>query len=61
MAYLFLLFRLRSYLKTRASGFIRGSKHLEIIKALWVSGTPDETLALVVVNVLLQKYGSTQF
>ena len=44
-------------LKTRASCFIRGSKHLETIKALglWpraficlsVFGTPDETLALV--------------
>ena len=43
--------------KTRASCFIRGSKHLETIKALGlrpraficfsVFGTPDETLALV--------------
>ena len=31
--------------KTRASCFIRGSKHLETIKALGL--TPDETLALV--------------
>ena len=43
--------------KTRASDFIRGSKHLETRKALGlrpraficfsVFGTPDETLALV--------------
>ena len=43
--------------KTRASCFIRGSKHLETIKAVGlrprafisfsVFGTPDETLALV--------------
>ena len=43
--------------KTRASCFIRGSKHLETMKALGlrpraffcfsVFGTPDETLALV--------------
>ena len=43
--------------KTRASCFIRGSRHLETIKALGlrpraficfsVSGTPDKTLALV--------------
>ena len=43
--------------KTRASCFIRGSSHLETIKVLGlrprvficfsVSGTPDETLALV--------------
>ena len=43
--------------KTRASCFIRGSKHLETIKALGlrprafiyfsVFGTPDETLAFV--------------
>ena len=49
--------------KTRASGFIRGSKHLERIKALGlrpraficfsVSGTPDETLALVF-DILLE-------
>ena len=49
--------------KTRASCFIRGSKHLETIKALGlrpravicfsVFGTPDETLALVF-DILLQ-------
>ena len=49
--------------KTRASGFIRGSKHLERIKALGlrpraficfsVFGTPDETLALVF-DILLE-------
>ena len=50
--------------KTRASCFIRGSKHLETIKALGlraraficfsVFGTPDETLALVF-DILLNK------
>ena len=50
--------------KTRASCFIRGSKHLETIKALGlrpraficfsVFGTPDETLALVF-DILLGK------
>ena len=48
--------------KTRASGFIRRSKHLETIKALGrsgaficfsVFGTPDKTLALVVDILLL--------
>ena len=49
--------------KTRASCFIRGSRHLETIKALGlrpraficfsVSGTPDETLAPVF-DTLLQ-------
>ena len=51
---------LRSHMKTRASGCIRSSKHLQTIKALGGSGlllssvsrpgfeTPDETLALVV-------------
>ena len=51
--------------KTRASCFIRGSKHLETIKALRlrrraficfsVFGTPDETLALVF-DILPQKW-----
>ena len=50
--------------KTNASCFIRGSKHLETIKALGlrprafitfsVLGTPDETLALVF-DILLIK------
>ena len=50
--------------KTRASCFIRGSKHLETIKALGlrprafitfsVFGTPDETLALVF-DILLKR------
>ena len=50
--------------KTRASGFIRGSKHLETIKALGlqpraficfsVFGTPDKTLALI--NILHKKF-----
>ena len=49
--------------KTRASCFIRGSKHLETIKAhglrpraficFSVFGTPDETLALVFDILLL--------
>ena len=53
----FLLFHLRSHIKTRASFFIIGSKHLETIKELClrrrafisfsVFGTYDETLALV--------------
>ena len=51
--------------KTRTSGFIRGSKHQETIKALglrpraficfWVFGTPDETLALVF-DILLKAF-----
>ena len=50
--------------KTRASCYIRGSRHLETIKAIGlqprtficfsVSGTPDETLALVF-DILLAK------
>ena len=54
----FLLFHLRSHIKNSCFvNFIRGSKHLETIKALGlrprsfitfsVFGTPDETLALV--------------
>ena len=56
-----LLSHLRSHIKN--SCFIRGSKHLETIKALGlrprafisflVFGTPDETLALVF-DILLQ-------
>ena len=56
--------------KTRASCFIRGSKHLETIKALGlrpraficfsVFGTPDETLALVF-DILLQVSPMTTF
>ena len=52
--------------KTRASCFIRGSKHLETIKALGlrphaficflVFGTPDETLTLVF-DILLDATG----
>ena len=51
------LFHWRSHLKNHASGFIRGPKHLETIKALGlrprafirflVFGTSYETLALV--------------
>ena len=51
------MYRLSNVSKTRASGFIRGSKHQETIKArgrrpsaficFSVFGTPDETLALV--------------
>ena len=56
--------------KTRASCFIRGSKHLETIKALglWpraficfsVFGTPDETLALVFDILLKEAVNSVQ-
>ena len=51
--------------KTRASCFIRGSRHFETIKVLGlrpgafvcfsVSGTPDETLALVF-DILLENH-----
>ena len=60
----FLLSHLEAISKTRASCLIRGSKHLETIKALGlrprafiifsVFGTPDETLALVF-DILRQK------
>ena len=43
--------------KTRASCFIKGSKHLETIKAF---GTPDEILALVF-DILLQVCVSLTF
>ena len=56
--------------KTRASCFIRGSKHLETIKALGlrpraficfsVFGTPDQTLALVF-DILLEQLGPVQY
>ena len=56
-AYLFYFFVWEVISKTRASGSIRGSTHLEKIKVLglqprtficfWVFGTPDETLAPV--------------
>ena len=56
--------------KTRASCFIRGSKHLETIKApglrpraficFSVFGTPDETLALVF-DILLESHYAVAF
>ena len=75
MAYLFYCFVWEVISKTRASGFIRGSpntlkqwKHsayglvlsCRAFICFSAFGTPDETLALVF-NILLQKYGSTQF
>ena len=54
--------------KTRASCFIRGSRHLETIKALGlrprafisfsVFGTPDETLALVLTYYVIHTWGT---